>query len=591
MSPTATQLGIDPEAIEAALDRNMTFPARWYSDPAIFDVELEHMFSRSWQLVAHEARIANPATTTSAGWRTSRCADARPGRRAARVRQRLPPPCLPGRDRGREPQDAPVRIPRLDVRARRVPARGAALRARAGLRRVRVLARAGRRRDLPRVRLREPGRRRAAARRGLPGARATLWTSRHLDFSDYRYIDRSTYEIPANWKVWVENATECYHCPTVHKSSFSDAWEVDVDVYEYVNVGGLLAQFTPYNPRAKTYRPHAGNGDGAADGTRLPLRLHVAGVVLRGRRLRRVPRDHHPDGPGELPVPRRFLRQPGRATTHFVDEWIEMYNRTIAEDAQAVLVQQPGLRSRMVPHGRLMPAQRELDRALPPARVGVDRGGTAGRVSAARSGSRPIGRQAAKLHEPVGSASAVSCVDSCPGSIRVTRTRPRPRGSARSPPRERGGAVLEHHPLRAGNAALNGLGDRAASPRRDGRRSRASGRRSPPGGRGCPSFERADHVELARAVHRQVDLVGHLVERALDVVGNGHDPADVTLVERHAGLLVGGIVGRARLLVAGQGVLNLRWQLRPKPVRPPRPTGSCWPGSWRSRGSRGRRAV
>ena len=56
MSPTATQLGIDPEAIEAALDRNMTFPARWYSDPAIFDVELEHIFTRSWQLVAHESR-------------------------------------------------------------------------------------------------------------------------------------------------------------------------------------------------------------------------------------------------------------------------------------------------------------------------------------------------------------------------------------------------------------------------------------------------------------------------------------------------------------------------------------------------------
>ena len=58
--PTATQLGIDPEAIEAALERNLTFPARWYSDPAIFDVELEHVFARSWQLVAHEARIANP---------------------------------------------------------------------------------------------------------------------------------------------------------------------------------------------------------------------------------------------------------------------------------------------------------------------------------------------------------------------------------------------------------------------------------------------------------------------------------------------------------------------------------------------------
>ena len=78
-----------------------------------------------------------------------------------------------------------------------------------------------------------------------------------------------------------------------------------------------------------------------------------ADVVLRGRRLRRLPGDHHPDGPGELPLRRRLLRHPECDAT-FVDEWLEMYNRTIAEDCGAVLVQQPGLRSRMVPHGRLM---------------------------------------------------------------------------------------------------------------------------------------------------------------------------------------------------------------------------------------------
>ena len=38
-------------------------------------------------------------------------------------------------------------------------------------------------------------------------------------------------------------------------------------------------------------------------------------------------------------------------------EWTEMYNQTLTEDSQAVLVQQPGLRSRMVPYGRLMPSR------------------------------------------------------------------------------------------------------------------------------------------------------------------------------------------------------------------------------------------
>jgi hypothetical protein len=39
-----------------------------------------------------------------------------------------------------------------------------------------------------------------------------------------------------------------------------------------------------------------------------------------------------------------------------VAQWAEMWNRTLEEDTDAVGLQQPGLRSQMVPHGRLMPA-------------------------------------------------------------------------------------------------------------------------------------------------------------------------------------------------------------------------------------------
>ena len=60
---------------------------------------------------------------------------ARPRRRAARLRQRLPPPRAP-RGRGvRSPRDAPVPVPRVDVRPRRVAAHRAARGSRAGLRR------------------------------------------------------------------------------------------------------------------------------------------------------------------------------------------------------------------------------------------------------------------------------------------------------------------------------------------------------------------------------------------------------------------------------------------------------------------------
>ena len=397
--PTATQLGIDPEAIEAALDRNLTFPARWYSDPAIFDVELEHVFARSWQLVAHEARIAQPGDHHVCQVAHVPVVLTRgPRRRAARIRQRLPPPCL---SRSR-PRTATARRSSAQYHGWTYELDGclrtcAALRARAGLRRG-PSSRSCRSPSRPSDGFvfvnPDPARRRL--REAYPEL-AELWTTRHLDFSSYRYVGRSEYEIPANWKVWVENATECYHCPTVHKSSFSDAWEVDVDVYEYVNVGGLLAQFTPYNPRAKTYRPLRRERRRRSGRQRLPLRLHVARVVLRGRRLRRVPR---------ASSSRRARRAAASIADFFVNPACDDdVRRRVDRDVQ--------------PHAR-----RGLRRPCSCSSPGCDPGWfrTAGscrpararsRISTGSSGSRsrkqaarkrraqrlrPLGRQAAKLH-------------------------------------------------------------------------------------------------------------------------------------------------------------------------------------------------
>jgi hypothetical protein len=62
-----------------------------------------------------------------------------------------------------------------------------------------------------------------------------------------------------------------------------------------------------------------------------------------------------PTGPESCTFHADFWVHPD-ADERFLEEWVEMYNRTLTEDAEAVRVQQPGLRSRMVPHGRLMPA-------------------------------------------------------------------------------------------------------------------------------------------------------------------------------------------------------------------------------------------
>ena len=55
---------------------------------------------------------------------------------------------------------------------------------------------------------------------------------------------------------------ECYHCPTVHTKSFSDAFVTDANIYELVETGGLLCQFTPYNARRSNTRWGGQTGDG-----------------------------------------------------------------------------------------------------------------------------------------------------------------------------------------------------------------------------------------------------------------------------------------------------------------------------------------
>ena len=79
-----------------------SLPWSWYTDPAVLRLERERIFRRSWQYAGRTGQVAEPGAFF--GLRRRRRPGrgrARPGRRAARVPQRLPPPRLARRARAR----------------------------------------------------------------------------------------------------------------------------------------------------------------------------------------------------------------------------------------------------------------------------------------------------------------------------------------------------------------------------------------------------------------------------------------------------------------------------------------------------------
>jgi choline monooxygenase len=52
-----------------------------------------------------------------------------------------------------------------------------------------------------------------------------------FDFSRLEHRKQIVYELATNWKVYVENSIECYHCPVAH-SALTSVVEMDPDVYK-----------------------------------------------------------------------------------------------------------------------------------------------------------------------------------------------------------------------------------------------------------------------------------------------------------------------------------------------------------------------
>jgi choline monooxygenase len=217
-------------AIAEALERGNTLPATWYTDPAIFQQEQERIFRKSWQYAGHVSRLPEPGD-----YLTLDIADI---------------PIVVLRDQDGELR-AHVNVCRHrghqvvtgcgNKKALQCPYHAWTYRLDGSL----VAA--------PRSD-REPNFDKAEY--SLFPVQLDTWgplifvnpdpqagplsealgdlprqvAEAGVDFAALTLHERYGYEIKSNWKVFVENSIECYHCPVAHPG-FSDYIDIDPDVY------------------------------------------------------------------------------------------------------------------------------------------------------------------------------------------------------------------------------------------------------------------------------------------------------------------------------------------------------------------------
>jgi phenylpropionate dioxygenase-like ring-hydroxylating dioxygenase large terminal subunit len=347
----ARELGIDPAEVEDGLARNMTFPASWYWDQRIFDFELASVFPRSWVFATPLHKLANPGdiVRTQAAHIPivlTRDLDGELRGFVNVCRHRAHPVARLDGNHKLLKCDYHAWTYELDGRLRRAP--GCELEAtfskeEFSLQPVSVdtwngfvFVNAD-----PRAR---------PLRETFPNL--GYLEQRGFDFADrYRHVENSTFEVAANWKVGVENTTECYHCSTIHAGTFGNAFDVGVEDYENVIEGNMLCQFTGYNVASKRWRHESRSGDRGFRFTYLfPLTFITQDDAVAFTHV------VVPTAPDRFTNIYEMYVAPD-LSQDAIDDWLRMYNDTLAEDAVAMQAQQPGLRSNLVPKGRLMPSR------------------------------------------------------------------------------------------------------------------------------------------------------------------------------------------------------------------------------------------
>ncbi|MEU8895762.1 aromatic ring-hydroxylating dioxygenase subunit alpha [Nocardia sp. NPDC048505] len=177
--------------------------------------------------------------------------------------------------------------------------------------------------------------------------------------------------VRANWKLAVDNSSECYHCPTIHPETICAVTgaEFDYELNTRGKFGMVVGQHLAPRWQARFPDGKTGSQYGYAQYTLWPNSLVVSGYV--GEHLLRF----EPTGPATTRAIGRAYLRPELPVEPVEEMNALLFGRGVAEDIEVMEQVQRGLESGFYEPGPLMSGpegvihafQREVWRALRPA--------------------------------------------------------------------------------------------------------------------------------------------------------------------------------------------------------------------------------
>ena len=175
----------------------------------------------------------------------------------------------------------------------------------------------------------------------LEGISERLGFDRSLEA--YSLVEMTESDQWANWKLWWENATECYHCPTIHGSTFGAEFKSDPDSIKYENAGVVTA--TSYTPKGDDPKLKPATAIHLFPGCHL---VQETGMMVMSRIV--------PRSPSHTTILAYYFAERGAELAQ-VQKTIEVWKKTYAEDFEVVKHQQATLRSGRTQPFRYVPAR------------------------------------------------------------------------------------------------------------------------------------------------------------------------------------------------------------------------------------------